>query len=177
MTYGTRPLPSWPSLKPQTKRSCPLLDMYPVRCWSIIRTFGWPPSASPWMPSQRPCRLSTRRKAAILRPMVTKIVTKPQGRKKGDVRKLLNYLAGTTGLEPATSCVTDKPSTFCKLLPFNHFIQNKRLKLCGRMCVAVSSSRQVPRRSLHFPLQYLPLPLGLTGGMEVGNHRRNQGGC
>ena len=91
--------------------------------------------------------------------------------------KLLKKLAGTTGLEPATSCVTDKPSTFSKLLPFNHFIQNKRLKLCGRMCVAVSNSRQVPIRSLHFPLQYLPLPPGLTGGMEVGNHRRNQGGC
>ena len=48
-------------------------------------------------------RVDAKRKA--LDSIVTKTVTKSEG-KAGKVSNLLKTLAGTTGLEPATSCVT-----------------------------------------------------------------------
>ena len=80
----------------------------------------------------------------------------------GDLRfgKLLKTLAGTTGLEPATSCVTDKKHAFSKFLPFNRSTENIELKSGKRVCPAVVGCGQMYVGSLHFPLQSRDLYLG-----------------
>ena len=58
--------------------------------------------------------LDAKRKA--LDSIVTKTVTKSEG-KAGKVSNLLKTLAGTTGLEPATSCVTGMRSNQLNYVP------------------------------------------------------------
>ncbi len=66
---------------------------------------------------------------------------------------LLKKLAVTTGLEPATSCVTGMRNAFSKFLSLNASTENIELNQLKRVWLAVAGCGRMYVGSLQFPLQ------------------------